>query len=154
MDFLSLPALIRFIQPAHRHCYCRSALGAMKQFKKKELGPPGTFHISYLVLNAGRSHLTSQRRGSRSESETIRCGLPWLCGLRCPSSCSACRTSLTRSDTEVYCWPVSRYLVWTRLSTRLGSKPICTTVCTMGESMAEDAAKPPTTAASEEEEEK
>lgn len=68
--------------------------------------------------------------------------LPLLCGAVSLSSCSACSTSLTRSDTDVYCWPVSRYLVWTKLSTKLVSKPICSTVCTTGESKAEEAARP------------
>lgn len=69
--------------------------------------------------------------------------LPLLCGTVFLSSCSACSTSLTRSDTDVYCRPVSRYLVWTKLSTKLLSKPICSTVCTTGESRAEEAARPP-----------
>lgn len=69
--------------------------------------------------------------------------LPLLCGAVSLSSCSACSTSLTRSDTDVYCRPVSRYLVWTKLSTKLVSKPICSTVCTTGESKAEEAARPP-----------
>ncbi|PWA31913.1 hypothetical protein CCH79_00006709 [Gambusia affinis] len=38
----------------------------------------------------------------------------------------------------------NKYLVWTRLSTTPASNPICSTVCTTGESMADEAPRPPT----------